>query len=772
MKMRTVADRSKFVWLALFLIGPFTAFGQGTRADYVRAESFLPWNVNRLVLNARVEPHWGGKDDRFWYLRQVPHGKQFMVVDPDQNTVAPAFDQARLAAAISKAAGKAATPTKLPFNTFEFADGGAAIRFALNGHFWSCSVASYVCTQKTISLNPYEVLSPDGKWAAYVHHYNLYVRDVSTGEAIPLTRDGRKDWDYATPLPDSRLLVEQGTEHPRQRPGVFWSPDSTKLVTYRIDSRQVGRYTTVQFVPPHQLRPKVYTYVYPLPGEVLSKAEPIIFDLQSGKRIEVKTSPLELEFQGGAYFAWFRDSQHFWYRFHTRGYKQIDLREVDAATGAERTVISERSDTYVDPGETFMRFIHQGAEVLWSSERDGWNHLYLYQGGTGQLENQVTKGDWVVRRLEYVDAKKRQAYFLASGMEPNEDPYQTHLYRINFDGSGLQLLTPEDANHTVNFSPDGRYFVDDYSRPNLPGESVLRRASNGSIVRVLEHTDASALLKTGWKFPVPFHGKAADGKTEIYGLIWRPSNFNPAAKYPIIEQIYTGPQSFFVPKTFPAAYFGSEQSMAELGFIVVMVDGRGTAGRSRAFHDYSYRNLGNVEADHIALIKQMAAKYPYMDITRVGVYGTSAGGYDAAHAILSHPEFYKVSEAISGNHDQRLDKAWWTELYQGYPVENNYREQSNVTLAKNLRGHLFLVHGDVDDNVNPVETMRLANALMKANKNFDMLFVPNMFHGESGPPYLIAYLVRRRWDYFVRNLLGVRPPVGFAIQPPPARRFP
>jgi dipeptidyl aminopeptidase/acylaminoacyl peptidase len=330
---------------------------------------------------------------------------------------------------------------------------------------------------------------------------------------------------------------------------------------------------------------------------------------------------------------------------------------------------------------------------------------------------------------------------------------------VNFDGTGLKLMTPEHANHTASFSPDGTYFVDTYSRVDLPGEAVLRRASDDSTEQTLEKTDPSELLQTGWKFPEPFHGKATDGTTDIYGLIWRPSNFDPSKKYPVIEQIYTGPQSFFVPKSF-AAYRSPLQSVAELGFIVVMVDGRGTTGRSRAFHEYSYRNLGGAFDDHVALIKQMAAKFPEIDLTRVGIYGTSAGGYGAAHAMLVHPEFYKVCVSISGDHDARLDKAWWNELYQGYPMGEDYVAQSNVTMAGKLEGRLLLVHGDVDENVNPVETMRFADALMKANKNFDMLLVPNMYHGEGRN----TYVMRRRWDYFVEHLLGVTPPPGFSIK--------
>ncbi|HMD97674.1 MAG TPA: DPP IV N-terminal domain-containing protein [Terriglobia bacterium] len=761
--MDTTAAHSKARLLLLIAIlpGPLATYGQGTREDYVRAEKFLPWNVRHLVSEANVTPHWIEGSHRFWYRKEGASGAEFLLVDADRNTREPAFDHAKLAAALSAATGKGFTATKLPFESFEFKQKGAAVSFEAEGSRWTCTLSVYQCAKDAgPAPRPNEVASPDGKWMAFVDHYNLYARDASTGEVVQLTHDGEKSWDYATPLPSSRLMVEQGTEDVRQRPGVFWSPDSSKLVTYRIDSRHVGRFTTLQFVPPDQLRPKAYTYVYPLPGEVLSKAEPIIFDIQSGKRIEVQTDPLELEFQGGPEFEWFKDSKRFHYLFHARGYKQVVLREVDAGSGQERAVVEESSEKYVDPGENYVEMVNDGAEVLWASERDGWNHLYLYNGKTGQLENQVTKGPWVVRGITHVDEKARRVYFVAGGREPDEDPYQTHLYQVNFDGSGLKLLTPENANHTVRAAPDGAYFVDNYSRPDLPGESALRRLSDGGVIQVLEKTDAGALMKTGWKPPEPFHGKAADGKTDIYGLIWRPSNFDAAKKYPVIEQVYTGPQSFFVPKSF-AAFRAPEQLVAELGFIVVMVDGRGTTGRSREFHEFSYRNLGGAFDDHMALIQQMGARYPAMDLSRVGIYGTSAGGYGAAHAMLVHPEFYKVGVSISGDHDPRLDKAWWNELYQGYPMGEDYVAQSNVTLADRLTGHLLLVHGDVDDNVNPVETMRFADALIKANKNFDMLLVPNMFHGEGRN----TYAMRRRWDYFVQHLLGVAPPADFAIKP-------
>ena len=732
---------------------------QDTREAYQRAQQFLPGNLRHRMFIADVTPHWIAEKNRFWYRKAGMKGVEFILVDPAQNTFGPAFDHERLAAALTKEAKREVQPTELPFDTFDYTKDGKSISFQVDATPWTCQLENYECKRAPEpAAGQYEEASPNKEWVAYVKEHDLYLRYAPTGEIVRLTHDGEASWDYATPIPSLRPMIAQGTQDVKQRPAVFWSPDSSKLVTYRMDTRNAGRFTNLQFVPAGQLRPKAFTVVYPLPGEVLPKANPIIFDVQKSKRIDVKAASLEVQFQGGPGFEWFPDSKTIFYEAWERGEKGIELRTVDSETGEQEVAVREKSDRYVDPGQTFFRFLHDSAEVLWSSERDGWNHLYLYDRKTGALKNQVTHGPWVVRQISGIDEKSRRVYFLANGREKDEDPYQTHLYSIGLDGNNLMMLTPANANHAVSLSPDRFCFVDNFSRPDLPGEAVLRNAKDGSQIRVLEQTDASELLKTNWTSPQAFHGKAKDGTTDLYGLIWRPSNFDPAKKYPIIEMVYTGPQAFFVPKTFGAAVRGL-QSTAELGFIVVMVDGRGTTGRSRAFHEYSYRNLGGAFEDHVAMIQQMAAQYPYMDATRVGIFGTSAGAYGAAHAMLVFPDFYKVGVAISGDHDARLDKAWWNELYQGFPVGPDYAEQSNVTMADRLQGHLLIEHGDIDDNVHVVETMRFADALMKANKDFDMLIVPNMYHGEGGS----LYLARRRWDYFVRYLLGVNPPSNFEI---------
>jgi dipeptidyl-peptidase-4 len=748
-------------WLFVFLFcGLPLALAQGTLTDYQRAQQFLPGNLRHSISLADVNPHWIEKSSRFWYRKTTPQGSQFVLVDAEQNTSGPAFDHEKVAAALSRATKREYSASALPFFEIEIVDGGKSVRFSLDNAQWTCPLDSYECKREdSPAARPNEVLSPNKRWSAFVRDHNLYLRDTSTGTELQLTHDGVASWDYATPLPSLRVMTDQGTEDVKQPAAVFWSPDSSKLITYRLDSRNSGRFTSVQFVPPDQLRPRAYTYVYPLPGEVLAKADPIIFDIQSGKRIDVQNATVELPFQDGPGFDWFPDSKSFRYDYDERGFKVKELRVVDASTGEQKTLVREQSDSYVDPGLTSYRFAENSGEILWMSERDGWDHLYLYSK-TGQLQNQITQGPWVVRGIEYIDEKSRRIYFSASGREKNEDPYLAHLYSVGFDGKGLQLLTPENANHSITVSQNGAYFVDSYSRADLPQKSVLRRTKDGSEVRVLETADVTEITKLGWKPAEPFQGKASDGTTDLYGLIWRPSNFDSTKKYPIVEYVYTGPQAFFVPKTFNGNFW--QQSMAELGFVVVMIDGRGTTGRSRAFHQFSYRNLGGSFEDHVAMIKQMAAKYPYMDITRVGIYGTSAGGYGAAHAMLAFPEFYKVGVTTSGDHDARLDKAWWNEAYQGYPVMDDYIAQSNVTMASRLQGHLLIEHGDIDDNVHPVESMRFVDALMKANKSFDMLLVPNMYHGESGEHAL--YLVRRRWDYFVQYLLGVTPPVNFEIK--------
>ena len=546
---------------------------QGTREDYERAQQFLPGNLRHVFYLADVNPHWIQKTSRFWYRKAYPNGSEFILVDAEKNTSAPAFDHARLATALSQADKREHSAPDLPFREFEFVEDGKAIHFSIESTGWNCSLTNYECkTTPAEASRSNEELSPNKRWAAFVRDHNLFLRDVSTGTELQLTHDGEKGWDYATPLPSLRLMVDQGTEDVKQPAAVFWAPDSSRLVTYRIDSRNSGRFTSLQFVPPNQLRPKAFTYVYPLPGEVLAKAQPILFDVQSGRRIDVNSS-IELPFQDGPGFEWLPDSKGFFYDWDERGYKAKELRVIDASTGEQKVLMREQADPYLDPGETFYRFVKATGEFLWSSERDGWNHLYLYSK-TGQLENQITQGHWVVVQIEYIDEPNRRVYSRPADARRMKIRTRRICTVVGFDGKGLQLLTPENANHSVNFSPDGAYLYRRCVATRLPTKVVLRHAKDGSEAKVLEESDPAPLAKMGWKAPESFRGKATDGTTDLYGLIWRPSNFDSAKKYPIVEFVYTGPQSFFVPKTFNTFWL---QSVAELGFVVVMVDGRGTS---------------------------------------------------------------------------------------------------------------------------------------------------------------------------------------------------
>jgi dipeptidyl-peptidase 4 len=772
--------------LTVSLFVPLLASAQGTREDYARAERFLNDEIKKVAFDGQVEPHWIDRTDRFWYLNDGPDGKTFMVADAAQATRAPAFDHQRLARALTRASGTTYSARELPFSSIRFTHD--AIAFSVAKTAYSCDLTTYTCaTTKDLiededdearigpprqpdptELPRTERPSPDRKRLAFVRDHNLWVRVAATGEEIQLSKDGEHFFDYATPLPSPTIMVAQGTEDVVQAPAVFWSPDSNRIATYVMDQRNFPRLTITQSAPPDQFRPKYFSYAYPLPVDwILPTAKLVVFDIPHRKEIVVGAKPLVQLYYGGPTVEWFSDSRRLQYREIDRGYTGVRINEVDTNTGATRAVVDEKGspDFLIDTSILVTRAINDGRERIWSSERDGWNHFYLYDTQKGTVENQITKGDWVIRAINYVDEKARALYFTAGGREAGRDPYLRFVYRTNLDGTGLTLLTSENADHAVSFSPDGKYFVDVFSRVDLPTASVIRSAHDGRIVMPLEKADVGKLTAMGWKFPEPFKAKAADGQTDLYGIIWRPTKFDPAKKYPVVENIYTGPQGAFVPKTF-AAYHNQQQAIAELGFISVFVDGRGTALRSRAFRAFAYHNLGFGAGgdDHITVFKQMAAKYPYMDLSRVGVWGHSAGGYDSTHAILTHPEFYKVAVSSAGCHDNRMDKATWNEQWMGWPVDKNYEEVSNYTLAPRLRGKLFLAHGDVDENVPMPATIKLVDALVKSNRDFDFLIMPNRPHGFGNDPYF----VRRRWDYFVKNLLGVNPPSDFQIGQPRA----
>ena len=577
--------------------------------------------------------------------------------------------------------------------------------------------------------------SPDGKWEAALHGDNLFLREIKTGLEHSLTSDANPTNTYA-----------RGSETPA--PEVYWSPDSSHLVALRRQPGAQRRVYLVESSPTDQLQPRLQSYPYLKPGDAVPMLKPHLFDVAAKKEIPVDDA-LFANPWAISDVRWDADSARFTFLFNQRGHQALRILSVDSQSGQVQPVVNEESKTFIDySGKSFTEYLDHTGEIIWMSERDGWNHLYLYDAKTGAVKNQITKGEWVVRRVDRVDREQRQLWFQAGGIRPGQDPYLVHFCRINFDGSGLTILTEGNGTHAVQFSPNRRLLIDTWSRADAPPVSELRRADNGKLVCQLEAADASEVSAKGWQFPEPFVAKGRDGVTDIYGVIWRPSNFDPAKKYPVIEDIYAGPQDSFAPKSFHAT--SPQQTLADLGFIVVQMDGMGTANRSKKFHDVCWKNLADAGfPDRILWIKAAAAKYPALDLTRVGIYGTSAGGQSALRGLLDHGDFYQAGVADSGCHDNRMDKIWWNEQWLGWPVDESYVHSSNVVDAHKLRGKLLLMVGELDKNVDPASSMQVVNALIKADKTFELLDMPGAGHGVARTPYG----ARRLQDFFVRTLL-------------------
>ena len=779
--------------LGLLLI-PLTVCAQVTQADYERAAR-LRTRFQGLAVNIVDRSNWIGKTNHFWYRKSVTGGNEFVVVDAETMTRKPAFDHEKLAVSLSTAVNKKYTAVTLPFMTISFVDNEQAIEFMADASRWRCNLSDYGCQKlgpaptgppfRQQNDNPEEEppmeygndvvdgmfnllaqgqqttqtqgqqfqtsgrppepeqrskASLDGKWEAFIQNYNVFIRAKGTTGGSALSFDG-SEGNYYTLA------------------SISWSPDSRHLAAYCVRPRYKREVHYVESSPADQLQPKFSTREYAKPGDALDIAQPVLFDVETKKQFVIDqalfANPYSLSNP-----VWRKDGRAFTFEYNQRGHQVYRVIEVDAVSGKPRALISEQSATFIDyrplissrtdTGKKYRYELNDGREFIWASERDGWNHLYLYDGVTGKLKNQITKGNWVVRAIEKVDEEKRQIWFQASGMYPGKDPYFTHYYRINFDGSGLTPFTEADGYHTVSFSSDMKFYVDTWSRIDLPTVSQLRRTEDRKVVMELEQGDMQPLLTAGWRMPEVFTAMGRDGKTEIWGVIYRPLNFDPAKKYPVIESIYAGPQGSFVPKTFSAG----AQPLTALGFIVVQIDGMGTNNRSKAFHDVAFKNLADAGfADRILWHKAVAAKYPYYDISRVGIFGTSAGGQNALGALLFHPEFYQVAVSNSGCHDNRMDKIWWNEQWMSWPLGPHYAASSNVDNAYKLKGKLMLVVGEMDTNVDPASTLQVVNALIKANKKFDLLFVPGGGHGAGG-----AFGQRMLQDFFVYHLMGVEPP--------------
>ncbi len=745
-----------------------------TASDYAHAEKFLSRTTNGLVYRSGVRPNWL-PDERFWYRVPTADGSEFVLVNPTTGTRAAAFDHGRLAVALSEATGEDHDGTALPFSGLEFAYDGGTIFVTSGGRDWACSIGNYRCSpdRRPADTGPtrVEVASPDGNQIAFIRDHNLWVREVSSGEERQTTRDGILDYAYAT---------DNAGWKASDRPIVKWSPDSKRIYTFQQDQRGVGEMFLTDTRVGH---PNLKAWKYPLPGDsIITMVERVVIDIDHGAVIRLQMQPDQHRSTTCDDIAcgrswddvqWSPDSSEVAFVSTSRDHRETYLRLANAETGAVRTVLHESVATFFEAGTGGVnwRYLPNSNEVIWFSQRDDWGHLYLYDLESGELKHQITSGEGNVARLLRVDEENRLLYFTGVGFEADRDPYFQHLYRIGFDGTGMTLLSPEDANHSITASPSGEWFVDSYSTPATPPVAVLRGTDGAEVVR-LEEADISDLLASGWQPPVPFTVKGRDGTTDLYGLMFQPTHLDVNKKYPIINSIYPGPQAGSVGGRSFSAARGDAQAIAELGFIVIKLDGMGTPWRSKSFHETYYADMGdNTLPDQVTGMRQLAERHPWIDIDRAGIWGHSGGGYATTGAMFHYPDFFKVGVSQAGNHDNRVYEDDWGEKWQGLLVRDpdrgtNYDSQANQNFAANLKGKLLLAHGTMDDNVPFYSTLLVVDALIAANKDFDLVLLPNRTHGFGNEPYMM----RRRWDYFVEHLLGAEPPDDYEFAQPASRR--
>jgi dipeptidyl aminopeptidase/acylaminoacyl peptidase len=749
-----------------------------TVKDYENAESKLGYNTQQYVDRGNVFPNWM-PGDKFWYRVLTPTGSEFILVDATKGTRTVAFDHEKLAASLSSATNKKYTGSMLPFQVINYSADGKSITFRTDGKQWKYDLQNSSLAADTTKLlenaqrsggfgrgnRGNEVLSPDRTKAVYIKDYNLWVKDIKTNEQKQLTTDGVKDFGYATD--NAGWTSSDGAI-------VRWSPDSRKIATFRQDQRNVGEMYLASTNVGH---PTLRSWKYPLPGDKdIPMISRCVINVEDAKVIMFNIPPdphrasLSDDISSSGTFDdidWNPDGTEVAFLSTSRDHKQEKFRIANAISGEVREVFEEVVPTQYESGWGAInwRYLPKTKEIIWFSERDDWGHLYLYDATTGKVKNQITKGNWVVTRLVRVDEKNRLLYFMASGTQP-ENPYFSQFYKIGFDGKNLSLLTPGAGTHSVSFSPSENYFIDTYSKPDVPSVTVLRDM-NGKQITELEKTDISRLKAAGWKPPTPFSVKAADGKTDIYGIMFTPTNLDAKRKYPVVDYIYPGPQSGSVGSWSFSAARGDHQSLAELGFIVVLIEGTGNPNRSKSFHDAYWPDMStNTLPDQVAGIRQLSQRYSYIDTTKVGIWGHSGGGFATAAAMFRYPDFFKVGISESGNHDNRNYEDDWGERYIGLLTKNpdgtdNYTAQANQTYAKNLKGKLMLAHGMMDNNVPPYNTMLVVDALTKANKDYDLVIFPNAGHGFGADS---PYMMRRRWDYFVKNLLGKEPPPNYKLE--------
>ncbi|TVR50814.1 MAG: S9 family peptidase [Gemmatimonadales bacterium] len=743
--------------------------GQLTAADYQRAEAFLSGNLETRLFRAQVSPvfHEG---DRFWYRVRVPGGFEFVAVDPERGVREPAFDHSRLSAALSRAANGSFEAWQLPLTSLHRFNPGVEVEVEVEGTRFRCDLGGYECDEVGEPVRPPAgVTSPDGRYTAFRRDHDLWVFDSEEGEEIRLTTDGEERYGYAS---DS-----QGWRR-TEMPILLWSPDSRRIATYRLDERGVEEMHLLRTAEP---RPEHVAWPYALPGDsVVPMLERVVIHLEDRRVVPLETPPDHQRTssccglargQDWADVEWSRDGSRLAFVSVSRDYRTATLRVADPETGAVRTVLEESHPIFFEShvasgGVPNWRVLDGRREVLWFSQRDGWGHLFLYDLDSGALKNRITGGDWNVLDVTRVDPEAGTLHFTAVGREAGEDPYHRHLYRVGLDGSGLTRLTSESGDHEITLTPSGAFFVARVSTVEVPPVTTLRRTRDGGAVRLLEDADVSELELLGWRPPESFRAKGRDGVTDVYGLLIRPSHFDPEKRYPVVNAIYPGPQTGSVgTRGYAVSRRGQAHALAELGFIVVLVDALGSPLRSKAFHTAYYGDMGdNGLPDQIAAMRELASRHPWIDLDRAGIYGHSGGGFATAAALLRHPDFFHVGVSGAGNHDNRGYTYYWGEKYQGLLTVDedgvdSYENQANHLLAENLRGRLLLSYGTMDTNVHPNTTLLLIDALVDANKDFDLLVLPNRGHGYANEPYA----VRRTWDYFVEHLMGKAPPREYRI---------
>jgi len=722
-----------------------SSLAQGTKADYERAARLVQKTKGK-VFKDRVDSQWLADGDRFWYQNKLAGGaSEFVFVDANTGTRRPAFDHTKLAAALTKKLGRDIDANNLPIKAIELtADGKILISAAGATFSFDPKTTDLADREKTLS-KPTKGgklgqgtrqrharqggTSPDGAWKIRVVEGNLVAQAKGGEKKFPLTKDEK-------------------FEHVR----IYWAPDSKRFVLFHNLPAVKRIVHMVESSPKGQLQPRLKSIRYTKPGDPLATTKVRLFDVGTPREIPLDDRLFKEPWSIDR-LRWAADSSRFTFLYNQRGHEVLRIVAVNSDDGKAWSLIEDAPDTFVNYFQKlFVYFLDEQSEIIWMSERDGWNHLYRFDAKTGKLINQITTGKWPVRGVDWIDIEKKQIWFRACGIYPDQDPYYVHHCRVNFDGTGMVRLTASDGTHYVHYSPDGRYLVAKYSRVDLPPVHELRRTEDGSLVCQLEKADISGLQKIpGWTMPKRFVAKGRDGMTDIYGVIYLPTNFDPAKKYPVLEKIYAGPHGFYVPKKFHTYY--TAQQLTEVGFVVVVIDGMGTNWRSKKFLDVCWKNLKDAGfPDRILWMRAAAKKYPYMDLTRVGIYGGSAGGQNALGGLLFHPDFYKVAVADCGCHDNRIDKIHWNEAWMG-KVGPHYADNSNVTHAHKMQGKLLLTVGELDTNVDPASTMQVVDALIKADKDFDLLVVPGAGHGVGERPYG----VRRRQDFFVRHLLGIEP---------------